>query len=220
MRFGSSFKKPPKKAMRLNRAKKNKLYTPEQVRDLIDIAPSDQLKAMILLAINCGFGNTDCSELTVDAVDLDGAWIDYPRPPRPKTGVRRRCKIWPETRDALTVVINVRRTPKDRKHRNLVFLTLFRLPWVEEKNDAITYEFRKHIKARGYHRPGLSFYALRSTFATIGRQTGDVAAVKAVMGHVDDSVLNEHYSQSFPDERLEAVANHAHGWLFGTEVSR
>jgi hypothetical protein len=52
------------------------------------------LKAMILLGINGGLGNTDISELVHAAVNLDTGWIDYPRP---KTGVARRFPLWDET---------------------------------------------------------------------------------------------------------------------------
>ena len=47
-----------------------------------------QLKAMMLLGINCGFGNADCASLPLSALNLETGWIDYPRP---KTGVPRRC---------------------------------------------------------------------------------------------------------------------------------
>ena len=49
---------------------------------------------MILLGVNCGFGNGDCGTLPVSALDLDGAWVNYPRP---KTAIQRRCPLWPET---------------------------------------------------------------------------------------------------------------------------
>ena len=38
------------------------------------------MKAMILLAVNCGFGQTDVACLPVKALDLDGGWVDFPRP--------------------------------------------------------------------------------------------------------------------------------------------
>ena len=36
--------------------------------------------AMFLLGINCGFGNADCGTLPLSALDLDGCWINFPRP--------------------------------------------------------------------------------------------------------------------------------------------
>jgi hypothetical protein len=42
------------------------------------------LKAMILLGINCGFGNSDCAALPQKPLDLDGGWVRFDRP---KTGI-------------------------------------------------------------------------------------------------------------------------------------
>lgn len=39
---------------------------------------------MILLAVNCGFGNEDCGTLPLSALDLKGGWVAHARP---KTGV-------------------------------------------------------------------------------------------------------------------------------------
>ena len=35
---------------------------------------------MILLGINCGFGQTDISSLHEKALDLEGGWVTFPRP--------------------------------------------------------------------------------------------------------------------------------------------
>lgn len=43
---------------------------------------------MIYRGLNCGFGNTDCAELTEDVVDLERGWIEFPRP---KTHVFRKA---------------------------------------------------------------------------------------------------------------------------------
>ena len=56
------------------------------------------MRAMILLGINCGFGNTDCAILTEDKIDLAGGWATLTRR---KTGIKRRCPLWPETISAL-----------------------------------------------------------------------------------------------------------------------
>jgi hypothetical protein len=61
------------------------------LRQLIDAADA-QLRAMILLAVNCGFGSHDCATLPVSAIDADGGWIDYPRPRRASA---RRQQIEP-----------------------------------------------------------------------------------------------------------------------------
>jgi hypothetical protein len=91
MRFGPGFKRPSKKPLRLNRAKQRpKRFTAEETRLLL-IAAGTPMKAMMLLSINCGFGNSDCGNLPLSALDLNRGWIDYLRP---KTGIERRCPLW------------------------------------------------------------------------------------------------------------------------------
>src|SRR6185437_4883774 len=77
---------------------------------------------MILLAVNCGFGNNDCGTLPMSSVDLETGWVDFPRP---KTAIHRRCWLWPET----IAAIKARPKPKDREHSGLVFLTRRGASW-------------------------------------------------------------------------------------------
>jgi hypothetical protein len=49
-----------------------KLFTAEEIRRLLDAA-GVQLKAMILLGVNCGFGNADCGNLPLSALDRAAA---------------------------------------------------------------------------------------------------------------------------------------------------
>ena len=65
------------------------------------------LKAMLLLGVNCGLGNHDIAMLPLSALDLDSRWLKFPRP---KTGIQRRCPLWPETVEALTTAIAERTT--------------------------------------------------------------------------------------------------------------
>src|SRR5262245_12068530 len=108
-RYGSSFKRPSKKTLRIDRAKKGaKLFTGAEVRRLTGAA-GVHLRAMLLLGINAGFGNADCGTLPLSAVDLEGGVIDYPRP---KTGIPRRCPLWPETIAAVKESLAQRPAPK------------------------------------------------------------------------------------------------------------
>src|SRR4029079_6661215 len=127
-RFGPGFKRPTKKTIRLHRAERgSKLFTSDEVKQLLS-ASGPVLKAMVLLGINCGFGNADCGNLPVAALDLDGGWVNYPRP---KTGINRRCPLWPETVQAIRGTLAERRTPKDPNHDVLVFITQRRLSWAK-----------------------------------------------------------------------------------------
>jgi hypothetical protein len=63
MRFGSGFKRPSKKTLRLHRAKRGpRMFSSADLRAILDAAGTP-MKAMILLGINCGFGNADCATL-------------------------------------------------------------------------------------------------------------------------------------------------------------
>ncbi len=95
VKFGTAFKAASAKSRQKDRTAKKeaRILTAEQVRALIDGA-GVYLRAMILLGVNCGFGNNDCGTLTFSALDLDGGWHNHARP---KTGVPRRAKLWPET---------------------------------------------------------------------------------------------------------------------------
>lgn len=215
VRFGPGFKRPTKKVMRLHRAAQGpKLFTAEQVRQLIGAA-GVQMKAMILLGINCGFGNSDCSNLSIAAVDLDGAVIDFPRP---KTGVARRCTLWPETVDAIREAIARRPAPKDPADAALVFVTKYGGRWGKDVADSpVTKETAKLLKSLGIARRGLSFYALRHTFRTVADEAKDQPAADLLMGH-ESPHMSSHYRERISDERLRAVTDHVRSWLLGGEV--
>jgi integrase len=80
----------------------------------------------------------------------------------------------------------------------------------------ISQEFRKLADATGVYRRGLTFYSIRHTFATVAGETKDQVAVNAIMGHVDSSIPAM-YRERISDERLRAVAQYVHTWLFGQE---
>lgn len=90
-RYGSQFAKPSKSVLRRHRAASGKnLLDAEEVRRMLKAA-STPLKAMILLGINCGLGNSDIADLRQSHLNLETGWLDYPRP---KTGIERRCPLF------------------------------------------------------------------------------------------------------------------------------
>lgn len=212
VRFGD-FKRPKKSALRKARAEKgNRLFDPDELRQIVEAADV-QLKAMILLAINAGFGNSDCGQLPIEAVDLTGGWLDYPRP---KNGIPRRCKLWPETIDAVQAYLAKRKHPADDKHAGLMFVTSRGGAWHHDGvgGSPISAEFRKLLDRLKLYRPGLSFYALRHTFQTIADDAGDYLATRRIMGHADNSI-SDHYRERFDDAKLVRVSDHVRDWLFG-----
>jgi integrase len=217
VRFGRGFAKPSAKVVRIERARKGaRDLQAHQVRAIIEMA-GVPLKAMVLLAANAGFGNNDIGTLPLDAVDLEGGWISYARP---KTGITRRAKLWPETIAALKNAIADRPAPKERAHAGLVFLTTRGAPWAKGQagNDPVGGEFKKLLVDLNFHRDGIGFYSLRRTFETVAGDSLDQIAVDVVMGH--SPAANDMaavYRQRVNDQRLVVVAEYVRLWLFPPE---
>jgi integrase len=214
IRYGSEFKKPGKAVLRRHRAANGtKMLEADQLRSLLDAADVP-LRAMILLGLNAGYGNYDCAALPFSALDLDGGWLDFPRP---KTGIARRCPLWPETVDALKAAIAERREPKHENAAGLVFINSRGYPWVrnteKSRTDTISVQFCELMKKGGMHRHGLSFYLLRHVFRTVADAARDPVAIDLIMGHSDPS-MGGHYRERVEDNRLRAVVEFVHAWLF------
>jgi integrase len=212
VRFGPGFEKPSAKTLRIHRAQQGpKLFTADEIRRMLDAA-SVQVKAMILLGINCGFGNSDCGTLPLRAVDLAAGMIDFPRP---KTGISRRCVLWPETVQAIRDALAHRPKLKKPEHAGHVFITAFGLPWFKPTADnVLTGEVTKLLKKlRINGRKGLGFYTLRHVFRTVADEVKDQPAVDFVMGHTSTH-MSTVYRETISDARLRAVADHVRAWLF------
>jgi integrase len=191
------------------------------------------MRAMVLLAINAGYGNNDCGLLPLSAVDLKGGWIDFARP---KTAVDRHSPLWPETVKALREAIELRPQPADEEFEAFVFLTRFGMPWAKDVPDSpVSKEFVKLLnkieranakaaKERGEEPPakirrkGCGFYALRHSFESVAGGSKDQVAVDRLMGHVDRS-MSAHYREDIDGrpieaERLVNVVNFVRAWLW------
>ncbi len=211
-RFRKALDKPSAKTIRKARnAKGEQLFTADQLRALLDKA-GPNIKAMILLGINCGLGNTDVAELTPAVIDLEGGWLDYPRP---KTETPRRVPLWPETVAAIQSALAKRREPKDPADAKLLFIGRRGESYVgDHKGYRVTAEFSRLLKACKIE--GRSFYDLRRTFQTRGyNATRDKDAVRAIMGHVAEAGdMTSVYQQRTADDRLLAVTNAVRTWLY------
>jgi len=106
-RFGPDFKQASAKVLRRVREDRGELmFSAAQIHKLL--AKSHvHLRAMIMLGLNAGLGQTDLSEMRLHHVDLDAGVLKYPRP---KTGVRRRAILWTETVRALRASLAKRRS--------------------------------------------------------------------------------------------------------------
>jgi integrase len=215
VRFGPTFKGPSKKTLRVHRMKQGpKLFTAEEIHKLLSNA-SVPLKAMIYLGLNAGFGNSDCATLPLSALDLDAGWVNYPRP---KTGIARRCPMWAETVEALKEVRLNSPLAKKAEHAGLTFVTKYGDSWSKDTSDnPIAKEMRKLLHDLGINGgKGLGFYTLRHVFRTIADESKDQPAVDHIMGHENPHMSSVH-RESISDERLKAVVDHVHRWLFPVE---
>lgn len=186
-----------------------KVLSRESILTLLKHADK-QWRAMIYLAINCGYGPADLGTLRID--HLDGSeWL---RVPRSKTGAARRAWLWPETRKALKDWLAVRPQPNDAV-AHLVFFTTRGFPWVNDATfspvaGAFTALAKKHdVKHHG-------FYGLRHTFRTIADESLDIPACQLVMGHKPSRKdINSTYSrpQNISDERVRRVCEVVRNWL-------
>jgi len=213
-RFGSSFKRPSKRDIDRERQESGeRVFTAEQIRTFLaatDTAARPTLRAMILLGINAGLGNTDCAKLPQAKLDLDGGWITFPRT---KNAIRRRGKLWPETVEAIRESMKTRKTPADPQYAGRVFITKYCHPF---RASAIGYEFEKLALKIGMTREAADFYDFRRTSISIGIQCNDDDAVRTIMGHkrVATDMLGVYNRLQVSDERLKAVSDHVHDWLF------
>ncbi len=218
IRTGEAFKSPTAAAMRRERAQRDeRMFSAEQIRALL-AAANPQMKAMILLGINCAFGNTDCATLMRNKLDLDRGWHNFPRP---KTGVARHAPLWPETVKALQAVLA--HESKYPEYRGRVFPTEKRKEKADHVDDGrrISKYFRLLADEIGMPKDSPNFYALRHTFVTIAVETRDKDAVRTITGHAPKSgdMLDVYNEADVAEDRLLVVSNHVRRWLFKQTAS-
>jgi integrase len=211
VKFGEGFSAPPKHVLRkAKKANGGRMLQAHEVRTILENA-QPQMRAMVLVGLNCAYGNYDVASLCHE--HIKGEWADFPRP---KTGIERRCWLWPETLEALRSF--KRHKYREAKYADLVFLTYRGNPWVRFTDnrwrDSLATVFGELLRELGLHKKGRGFYALRHTFRTIADKIPDRPAIDRVMGHGDESTANE-YREYIADSRLHAVSQHVRQWLSG-----
>lgn len=208
--WGDAFAKPTRKDLRKNKANKERWVEPAQLRLLLSKA-RPQMRAMLYLSINAGFGNSDCATLPLSAIDLQTKWIRWARP---KTGMDRKCPLWPETVKAIKDWLEIRPEPKSEANADLVFLTRFGNQWESTStNNPISKEFTKLRKECKITTPGVSFYSARHVFQTVA-ELEDKLAATVIMGHVDPTIQAVYRNlRLFPDKKLLAVSRAVKRWL-------
>lgn len=232
MKFGTGFSAYKKERVETRKRKRDLAFTGPEIRKMINAA-TIPLKAMILMAVNCGFGNTDIGTLTWDSLDLDDGVLDTFRQ---KTGVARRCPLWPETTKALREVEALKRRPVMPADKGKVFINQNGVPYVREEavekdgridgasvNDNIPQEFArlmltigiytKNAKTKRPKSDGRGFYCLRRTHRTWADDAKDANAADMIMGHAFET-MGGSYVQGVPDVRLKAITDHVHSKVF------
>lgn len=230
IRYGPGFKKPSASVLRRHRAKNGeRMIEAADLRRLLDalegkevstgtpetvrLDPDPILRSMVLFGANCGFNNKDCADLPLSALDLESGWCNFPRP---KTGIERRCPLWPETVAALKAAIDARPEPRTDDAKPLVFVTTRGRPFLTRgQSDPVTKIALAAMKSVGIHRRGIGFATLRHVFRTAADGCRDQVAVNYIMGHAPSGTdMSSVYRERIDDERLVAVTEHVRNWLF------
>ena len=159
----------------------------------------------------------DAADLTRAALEIKPGWIVFPRP---KSGIGRKCPLWPETVEALAAVAKVRPKALLEADENLVFVTRHGNRWVrqpEHENkrtvniDAFAGAMTKILrKVELSHR--VTPYQLRRTFRTIADEIQDEPAIDVIIGHATEGMAAK-YRQRIDDSRLEKIVGHVRKWL-------
>jgi integrase len=220
VRYGSSFDRPARRLVRLDRKRKGpKLIEATDLRKMLTRA-DPQLKACILLGLNAAYGCSDCSRLNQDDLAAEPGWLSVSRE---KTGEDRRAQLWPETLTALSAANKVRPNPIDSADADAVFLTREGHRLVRHKDrsidgkvvsrrDSLSDAFARLAKNCDVKLSG-RFYLLRHQARTLMDERRDTPAARVVMGHSAGGIDRE-YVELITDERLVAVTEHVRQWLF------
>ena len=214
--FGPDFRKPGKRAVKAAQRRRQEaegidrpIFTAHQIRMTLDECPV-QLRAMVMLGINCAYYPSDCAALTDRYIKRKKGqtWLLMPRV---KTEEQRSAVLWPETIAALDA------WRASYQFSQLPVGSLFRRPggldWADDSN-MVSKRFGKALRAAGF-RTG-SFRWLRNTFETIAGDCRDQIAVNLVMGHTDDSMAAI-YRHGIEDDRVIHACEHVRKWLYGNQ---
>jgi integrase len=176
------------------------VYTADQIAKLLKHADY-QLRVMILLGLNCGFGPKDLEDLTWENIDENRITL-----PRNKTGVSQTFLLWPETKNALGNLREHRARLKERLAKRgpkrsdggKVFVTRFWRPW---NKDAVAEQFRKLCKKANI--PCHGFYRLRHSASTAMSLVANPHVQRKFMRH---SQLQQQVTYTHtPDSEVDAA---------------
>lgn len=162
------------------------IFSDVEIKKLLGFA-NNNMKAMILLGLNCGFGCTDCSELKWQNIDFESARVHFART---KTGVDRNLPLWQETMESLKRLPIVSDfifvTNQGNKYVRIVKKRCIDGTVKLLNYNSVSKEFSRLLKDTGIKTErGVGFYTLRRTAATLAARSGDPFAVQRLLGHAD-----------------------------------
>ncbi len=173
---GKPLKSPSQKLMRAAKeAAGERLYEASDVRKLV-AAAAPEFKWQILMGINCAFSPKDCEFFP----GPQGEWHNFSRV---KTGIKRRCWLWPETVEALTA-------PNPGWDR-------FR----------VAKEFASLCEACEVTNHG--FYSLKRTWVTVADASQSV--IDAICGWSKNDMASVYRQKTF-DDKIKACCEQLRAW--------
>jgi integrase len=191
-------------------SKPKPLYDPPQIQELLKSADK-QLRPMILLGLNCGFGLKDVHDLSWSDIDGDRVTL-----PRSKTGVCQTFLLWPETRKAVddlriarcTMLEKLAKRGRHRSDGGRVFITKYWRPW---RKDAVVEQFRKLCGKANV--PCYGFYRLRHCASTAVSLVANPHVQRKFMRH---SQLQQQTTYThIPDAEVDAAVSNSRSKLLG-----
>ena len=168
-----------------------KCFTNDELKQIWILADR-RTKCWIALALNCGYGQKDISDLKVGEVNLVEGIIERKRS---KTGVAQRHKLWDVTKELLVEFKPEDNTAETRYFSNVNGTSLLTEAIVDDKlkkSDAIKCAFWRLLR-QAKVGDGRSFYSLRKTAASeIERINSLVTSM--FLAH-SERAMKKHYAQ-------------------------
>jgi len=201
--FGPDLVKPDEALLRQEMADSSTLYTPRQFFDaLMRVRTCPLLYAVGLMGLNCAYLGSDLSAIPESAIDFDTGVVEFPRP---KTNIKRKTVLMPETIHAIRQYIAYRGDRQEGVANLFVREDGDPFNVRRETDPAYTQNHGNAIGVYWRQATGLPIKGLRTTFATIADGHADQRAVDLVMGHANQSVRAKHYVKHFEPARLASV---------------
>jgi integrase len=191
--------------VKVNRVSADDLFSNDEIASLLKLA-SPRMELFILLMLNCGFYQSDLSDLTEDEVDWDRGVITRARSKTRRKNVVVSYKLWPRTWRLLQEHRHLGESVLDGSGRRRVLVTDEGNPlqayWIEGGKER-RYDTFRSLWSTLAKRSGIGKAPkdLRKTSANrLGRHKEYRPYVQHFLAQAARSVANEFYLVRPPDE--------------------